>query len=84
MRAIFGNYMNYAVITGFDYRLCVCCGGLFFKLNDGRSFLTGDNPGNLNIKSDDKFPIYVKIDWQIDSSHCFGNYITITRLKRLP
>ena len=76
------NYMSDAVITGEDYRLCVCCGGLFIKLNDGRLFLTGSLE-NFGVKDNEKFPISVRIDWQTDSSHWYGNYIMITRLMRL-
>jgi len=75
--------MNDATITGEDMRLCVCCGGFVIAIKgQTKTYLVG-NPDDLNLKSGDKFPIALKIDWYIDSSHC-GNYIKITRFKRLP
>lgn len=79
------SYLSNAVIIGWDVKTCVCCGGLLIKINDQlKTYLIGNDPPGLNIKYNGSFPIYVKIDWQIDSLHCFGNYILINRIKRLP
>ena len=75
------TYMTDAVITGWDYRLCVCCGGLFIELNDGMKYQI-DNVADLGINNNDTFPILVKVDW-VKLLKCNGNYISITRFKRL-
>jgi len=80
--------MNNAQIIGWDLRMCPCCGGIEITIdnvpnpNGGSFFLTGHLPSNFNIGNNPKFPIAVKIDWNIDTAHCFGNYITISKISR--
>lgn len=81
------KYMSDAVITGYDGRMCACCGGLMITFNGETRPYEGDfklidNSADLSIKPADTFPIYVKVDWTTDPSRCFGNYIEVTRFKR--
>ncbi|HEY5407082.1 MAG TPA: hypothetical protein VIJ92_08340 [Ginsengibacter sp.] len=83
-----GQYMNNAEIIGYDARMCVCCGGTEITIdniqnpNGNSYFLIGNLPSNFTIGDNEKFPIAVKLDWIIDTAHCFGNYIDITRIAR--
>jgi len=80
-------YMNNAIITGADARMCPCCGGLMITFNGETRPYTGDyklieNSSDLGITAKDSFPMYVKIDWKVDSTKTC-NHIIITRWKRL-
>ncbi len=80
--------MSYADITGFDTRMCVCCGGTTIVIdgisnpNGNADFLIGKLPDGFILGNNLQFPIAVKIDWKIDSVHCFGNYIDISRITK--
>ncbi len=81
-------FMNDATLIGYDVRACVCCGGLEIVIKDvpnpngNEYFLIGKLPSDFSVGPDPKFPIPVKIDWAVDSTRCFGNYIDITRIAR--
>jgi hypothetical protein len=81
------SYMNNAVIIGEDARLCVCCGGLEITIENVQSpngvfFLAGNLPSDFNLGDPPKFPIPVKLDWKIDSVHCRGTFILVSRIAR--
>ncbi len=82
------QYMSNGEIIGYDARMCPCCGGTEITIDNFQNpnwngfFLIGDLPSNFTIGDNEKFPIAVKLDWKIDSAHCFGNYINITRITR--
>ena len=83
------SYMNNAVITGYDLRLCACCGGLLINFSNDTipyhgTFYDCDNtPAYLGIDSTTVFPVRLKADWKIDSAVCGGNdHILITRFAR--
>lgn len=81
------KYMSDAIITGYDGRMCACCGGLMITFNGETQPYQGDfklidNSSDFNIKPNDTFPIYIKVDWTSDPNKCFENYIKVTRLKR--
>lgn len=76
-----------AVITGYDPRLCACCGELMINFKgETRPFIGDfkliDNSVDLGIGSSEKFPVYVKVDWVGLPDKCVGNFIKITSLKR--
>jgi len=80
--------MNTATIVGSDSRVGVCTGGTFIKIDGHPNPNDPENGyfdiGNINSSLRmDTFPIKVEIDWKI-SSKCFGNYVDISRIKRLP
>ncbi len=80
--------MSNAEIIGLDAKMCPCCGGTqikvdnFFPPNGNDYFLIGQLPNNFNLGDNPKFPIAVKIDWEVDTAHCFGNYINIARIAK--
>jgi len=79
-------YMNDAIITGFDERACICCGGLMITFNGETRAYTGDfrlieNGGSIGITEKDRFPVYVKVDWKEDPANVC-NHILITRIAR--
>ena len=82
------QYMSNGEIIGYDARMCPCCGGTEITIdnlqnpNGGGYFLIGNLPSSFSIGDNPKFPLAVKLDWKIDSAHCFGNYINITRIAR--
>ena len=79
--------MNTAIIVGPDPRMGVCTGGTFIKID---SYPNPNDPENGyfdigNITPSFKintFPIIVEIDWKI-SSKCSGNYVDISRIKKI-
>ncbi len=80
--------MNDAILTGFDSRMCPCCGGLMITFNGetkpytGEFFLIENDPSEFAINNNSSFPINVKVDWQSDTTKCSGNMIKITKFAR--
>lgn len=80
--------MSTGEIIGEDYATCACCGGTkitidhFQNPNGNGYFLVGSFPSNFTISNNAKFPIAVTLDWENDSTRCFGNYIVVTRIAR--
>ena len=81
------NFMNDGVITGYDMRDCVCCGGLMINFNNetssyiGEYYLIDNNPGEIGISDSSKFPIYISVDWIKDTLTCPQQHIKITKFK---
>jgi hypothetical protein len=78
------DYMSVGTITGTDYRMCMCCGGWYVKI-DEVVYLTDSLPTESNIDlATEKFPIEVKLDWKLISNGCSGyNRITVLKIKKL-
>ena len=82
------QYMSDAEIIGWDVKMCPCCGGLEITIDNVSNpigntyYLVNQLPANFSIGDNPKFPIAVKIDWKIDSIHCGGTHIDITRIAR--
>ena len=78
--------MNEGVLTGYDMRLCGCCGGIMISFSGTTAPYSGSyklisNGADFGFNGAEKFPIAVKIDWVADStSPC--DKILIKRLKR--
>ena len=78
--------MSNAIITGYDMRACVCCGGLMITFNGETRPYTGEfrlieNSGDLGITDRDKFPLFVKVNWKPDTTN-ICNHIIITKFAR--
>jgi hypothetical protein len=86
------GFMNNAVITGFDSRMCPCCGGLMINFigetqpYKGEFYLITNDPPELGISNNSVFPIRIKVDWTQNGVGCtsgaIGNLIKLTRFKR--
>jgi hypothetical protein len=82
------QYRSNAEIIGYDAKTCPCCGGTEIIIdnvqntNGNAYFLVDKFPSNFTIGDNPKFPIAVKVDWKIDTLHCFRNYLDITRIER--
>ena len=81
------SYMNDAIITGYDSRDCICCGGLMITFNGetkpyaGNFRLISNIATDFRITENDTYPIYVKVDWKEDTTN-ICNLILITRIAR--
>jgi hypothetical protein len=77
-----------AVITGYDIRACVCCGGLMLNFNNdpipysGTFYLVNELPANSGIDNNTKFPLYVRITWKYNSKVCgITKFVDILNLE---
>ena len=65
-----------AVITGYDVRDCVCCGGLMINFNNdtipysGTFYLINELPASPVIDNNTKFPLYVRVTWKFNNKVC--------------
>jgi hypothetical protein len=77
---------NEAVITGYDMTECLCCGGYIISIVNnppyGKDFLTKELPANMQITQGSSFPVYVTMEWSVDTTYCDGRFITIHSMKR--
>lgn len=75
-----------AIITGWDYRKCMCCGGLMITFaNDPKPYSADfkliSNPNqDLGISDSTTFPMNVKVVWEKDTVRCSGQFIQIKRM----
>ncbi|MEZ5002786.1 MAG: hypothetical protein R2730_07100 [Chitinophagales bacterium] len=80
--------LDQAVITGVDYRLCICCGDFMITFSDNPEpyvaefKLAQDLPESSGITNESDFPIYVKIDWREKQGFC-ENFIEVKSLEIL-
>jgi hypothetical protein len=77
------DFKSSGVITGPDYRACVCCGGFFIQIDTiTYEFNTLPAGSDINLQTE-TFPIAVKLDWKFpENSACPNNRIEILRIKR--
>jgi hypothetical protein len=81
------EYMAKGVLTGYDYRMCECCGGWLINLNsDSTEMYTFDTrfidkyPANLKLDSTTVFPVFIRLDYTDSPANC-GKAIDITRFE---
>lgn len=69
------------MITGPDLRMCPCCGGWYIRI-DGLSYEFDSLPADSKINlQTEKFPVTVKIDWQLsDLTACPDKRIIIQKV----
>lgn len=77
-----------AIITGYDVRACVCCGGLMVNFNNdpipysGEFYLINELPDNTGIDTNTKFPLYVRIIWEFNTRICGSTkFVDIKKLE---
>lgn len=82
------DLINDVVITGYDARDCVCCGGLMINFeNDpipysGEFYLVDKLPVNSVIGSDTKFPLYARVTWKYSTMKCGSTqFVDIIKLE---
>ena len=72
------TYMTNAEVTGYDLRMCACCGGLWIRLdNDSAPYDLSNTPASIGITDSTTFPLLLRVNWVPDTLHC-GRYIRIT------
>ena len=77
----FEKYKSDGIITGQDYKMCICCGGWEININD-QTYHFDVLPSNSRIDLDnEKFPLKVKLDWEIDKTVC--KWIIISRIGKI-
>lgn len=80
--------MKDGVITGFDSRMCPCCGGLMITFSgqirpySGDFFLIENKPSEFGFYNSTTFPVSVSVSYQNDSTHCSGKMIKIIKLVK--
>ncbi len=73
-------YQSKGIITGFDYRKCMCCGGWFIEIEDSTwRFDQVPEGSTVNLDSVD-FPFKVYLDWKEKDPKCLGDEIVVTRM----
>ena len=71
------------VITGYDLRECMCCGGYFIEIDSTKyRFDQLPDSTDFTIPNNPEFPINVSLDWHPDSSACLGDEIIVTAIKK--
>lgn len=64
----------HAVITGYDPRMCACCGGLMINF-DGQTdpgfstdyYLIKNDPASLGITANTIFPVHANVTWTLET-----------------
>ena len=70
------------IITGYDLRMCACCGGTFITI-DKVGYRFGNLPPNSGIDlTKDTFPIYVIVSWHKSNTPCLGDEIIIDKIRK--
>jgi len=70
------------VITGFDYRKCMCCGGWFISINDSTyRFYQLPDQNNIDLENA-SFPVEVILSCKKDPNGCMGDEIIILRIEK--
>src|SRR5260221_12831874 len=78
----------FGIITGYDARLCACCGGLMINFNNqtqsysGDFYLIDNAPSDLGIQNNATFPIYAEVKYTL-LSRCPGNVIRINSFRKI-
>ena len=84
--------MDNGIITGFDNRMCSCCGGLLINFKGETQSYVGEfyliqNSAELGIDQNARFPMHVKVRWTqegLEPVTCaLGNIIKVLSIKKL-
>ena len=75
------HFMNEGKITGYDMRMCMCCGGYYIDINSN-TYRFYDLPENSGIDlTNATLPIYVELDWKKVEPGCLGDEIIVEGLE---
>lgn len=70
------------IITGFDARMCMCCGGYFIKI-DTLQYRFYENPDTNIIKTNGAiFPIFVRLKWKLKDNACMPDLIDVLQMEK--
>jgi hypothetical protein len=76
------DFKSSGIITGYDIRECICCGGFFIDI-ENETYRFYEVPQNSRLNLDNpSFPIYVKLDWTKDPNACLGDEIIVLRIEQ--
>jgi hypothetical protein len=81
------KYMANAIITGYDMRMCACCGGLMLTFSNDPTplqsdfFLVVNEDVSLDINANTQFPVYIKLDYEL--VNLCAQEVKILRFKKL-
>lgn len=76
------HYKSNGVITGYDFRECMCCGGMFIEINDS-TYRFWEFPKESNINQNNiEFPLNVSLDWSKKDSACMPDLIDVIRIRK--
>lgn len=76
-----------AIITGYDYRKCFCCGGLMLTYGqDPEPYaepfrLISNPPSYFGFTDSTKYPVYVKVYTVEDQTRCPGSYVVVRNFE---
>ncbi len=75
------KYQSKGTIIGLDNKDCMCCGGWLITINKKQyQFDTVPKSANINLEKE-KFPVKVKLDWQVKTKGC-ANWIIIQKITK--
>ena len=75
-------FMDTGIITGPDYRDCICCGGWFIEIGDSTyRFMEIPCSCSLDLMNAE-FPVMVFLDWEKDPDPCLGDEIIVERIQQ--
>gem|GEM_PF-760313 len=78
----FGYCSTPAVITGIDYRECICCGGWFIDIG-GEELRAPTLPTDfMESFSPDDLPLPVFLEWERVEEPCLGDEIEVSCIRR--
>lgn len=79
--------MTSAIITGFDSRMCACCGGLMITFTSnpdpyqGEFFLVTNDAAELEIAMTTSFPVYMQVEYEF--KNICSKEVMIKKYKKL-
>ena len=75
-------YKSDGVITGYDYRKCICCGGWFIVIQDSTYRFKEIPKDGILYLNNETFPLTVELDWKKSTEPCIGDEITVVRIRK--
>ena len=69
-------------ITGYDLRMCACCGGIFIQINNAAYRFDSLPPKSGIDLAKDTFPIYVVVSWHKKITQCLGDEIILDKIRK--
>jgi hypothetical protein len=70
------------IITGYDYRKCMCCGGWFIQIQDS-TYRFDVVPEDCTIDFENaNYPMEVWVKWEEKDPQCLGDEIIVSLLQQ--